>query len=181
MLVSPQLLLDVVADGSRLSAMTNAEDAWKALAQANDWVKLADTKAGMVIAASGVLGGLIIKAIPPHEQWAHQPWKISMLLASLALVCASAVVALLAFAPRLRTGEAPSLLYFDHIARCYPRPAEFSRPYLTLLGQEEWLQESLANQMWATSTVAHRKFRSVILAIWFLCAGLFLAVGAAFM
>lgn len=181
MLVSLQTPMDAAADASTLNAVTTAEDAWKALAQANDWIKVADTKAGAVIAASGVLGGFLLRAVPAPGHWGQDPWKVGILLVALAVVGTSALMSLRVFTPRLRTGEAPSLLYFDHIARCYPRPEEFTGPYLAMLRQEERLQESLAEQLWATSVIARRKFRSVTYAIWLLGAGIALAVAAGFL
>ncbi len=157
--------------------MTNAEDAWKALTQANDWIKVADTKAGLVLSASGVLGGSLLHGMPAYEQWAQQAWRTGLLLTALALACASALMSLWVFAPRLKVGEPSSLLYFDHIARRYSHPREFSRPYLAMLRREDRLQESLADQLWATSTVARRKFRHVTPAVWLLGTSLFVAAG----
>lgn len=158
--------------------MADAEDAWKTLSQVNDWIKVADTKAGVVLSACGVLGGAVLHGMPPQPQWAGHPWKAGLLLCALALACASALMSLQVFAPRLKAGEPTSLLYFDHIARGYARPAEFSRHYLRMLDADDRLRAALAEQVWATSTVARRKFRRVTPAVWLFGAGLLLAGGA---
>ena len=67
--------------------MTNTEDGWKTLTIAGDWVKVADTKAGVVITAGGVLAGLVLAGIPPHAEWSRHPWRVALLLTSLGLVC----------------------------------------------------------------------------------------------
>lgn len=158
--------------------MTNAEDAWKTLAQVTDWIKVADTKAGAVLSACGVLGGAVLHGMPPQQQWAQQPWSVGLLFTSLALAAASALLAVQVFAPRLKAGEPTSLLYFDHIARGYAQPERFSRHYLTMLDADDRLRESLAEQVWATSTVARRKFRRVTPAVWLFGVSLLVAGGA---
>lgn len=158
--------------------MTNADDAWKTLSQVTDWIKVADTKAGVVVSASGVLGGAVLHGMPPQQQWTQRPWTVGLLFMSLVLACGSVLMALQVFAPRLRADEPTSLLYFDHIARGYAQPERFSQDYLALLDSNDRLHESLANQVWATSTVARRKFRRVTPAIWLFGASLLIAGGA---
>lgn len=158
--------------------MTNAEDAWKTLAQVNDWIKVADTKAGAVLSACGVLGGAVLHGMPPQQQWAHQPWTVGLLFTSLALAAASALMAMRVFAPRLKAAEPTSLLYFDHIARGYARPERFSQDFIEMLDSDNHLRESLADQVWATSTVARRKFRHVTPAVWLFGISLLVAGGA---
>ena len=158
--------------------MPNTEDAWKALGQVNDWIKVADTKAGLVLSASGVLGGAVLHGLPPHEQWSQHAWKAGMLLTALALACASALTSLRVFAPRLKVGEPSSPLHFEHIARRYADPREFRQHAGPLFDEQERLREALTGQLWATSKVARRKFRHVAPAVWLLAASLFVAAAA---
>ncbi len=162
--------------------MTDTEDGWKTLTIANDWIKVADTKAGVVITAGGVLAGLVLAALPPHEAWSRWPWRVALLLTSLGLVCVAIVLALRVFTPRLSataSNEATgSLLHFDAVARRYPNPDDYVTASLDLLSDRERLARALAEQTWAVSVVAHRKYRSVTPAIWCLVAGLLVAVVA---
>lgn len=152
------------------------DDAWKALTQANDWIKVADTKAGVVMAVNGVLGGVMVKALPTRNSWTHQPWQVILTFLTLACIIGSAFTALRVFAPRLRTGEPRSLIYFDHIAKRYPKVADFKPVFIAMLSHEEQLQSALAEQLWANSRVAKRKFKHVAIALWLLAAALILAL-----
>lgn len=162
--------------------MANTEDGWKTLTIANDWVKVADTKAGVVITAGGVLAGLVLAALPAGHQWSRSPWGVALLLTSLGLVCVAIVLALRVFAPRLRSANMPGsaglLLHFDAIAAHYRCGDDYAASSLPLLASEERLARALAEQTWAVSVVAHRKFRHVTPAIWCLVAGLLVAVAA---
>jgi hypothetical protein len=145
------------------------EDAWKSLGQVNDWIRFADAKAVAIIAGSGVLGGFLVKAIPRLADFKVYPLRAGLL--SLAIVCVgiSALIALRTVAPRLRTGEARSLLYFDHVARRYTAArGAFVENYVSLATDHARFAEALVEQLWATSLVARRKFRRVAYAVTFL-------------
>ncbi|GAA3298241.1 hypothetical protein Dvina_52290 [Dactylosporangium vinaceum] len=145
------------------------DDAWKSLAQVNEWIRFADVKAGAVLAGSGVLGGLLIKAIPDRATFHQHPARATLI--SLAIICVgcSALITLRTLAPRLRTGEARSMIYFDHIARKYAKDrSTFVDRYISLADKEEDLVRQLIDQVWSNSMVARRKFRRVSFAVVFL-------------
>jgi hypothetical protein len=148
--------------------MVNNDDAWKALLQTNDWIKVADAKAAATLTASGVLSGILVRSLPQRVAWQHEPWQVGLTFLSLILAVTSAFVALRVFAPRLRTGEPRSLMYFDHIARRYPRAVDFKQVFLGMLDRDGQMRESIAEQLWANSHVAHWKFRRVAFAIYLL-------------
>lgn len=158
--------------------MTGTDDAWKALSQANDWIKVADTKAGAIVAVDGVLGGLLVRALPAADSWTRHPWQAGAILGGLTLVVAGALIALRVFAPRLRAGEPRSLIYFDHIARRYPKAADFKVTFIAMLDREGQLREALAEQLWANSRVARKKFRRVAVSLWLLAGALVVALCA---
>jgi hypothetical protein len=145
------------------------DDAWKSLSQVNDWIRFADAKAVAVLAGSGVLGGFLVRAIPTLPDFETRPIRAALL--SLAIVCVgiSTLITLRTVAPRLRAGEARSLIYFDHVARRYPTDREgFVDNYLSLARDDSRLCANLAEQVWANSLVARRKFRRVTYAVGFL-------------
>jgi len=147
----------------------STDDSWKSLGQVNEWIRFADAKATAVLAASGVLGGLLVRSIPNVVEFKIHPARATLLSIAILCVGASALITLRTFAPRLRTGEARSLIYFDHVARRYAndRPA-FVDSYSSLTSSQERLTRELAEQIWANSHVARRKFRRVSFAVRFL-------------
>ncbi|MGW3468584.1 Pycsar system effector family protein [Saccharopolyspora sp. NPDC000995] len=158
--------------------MVNIEDAWKALQQTTDLIKAADTKAGAVLAASGVLGGVLVRALPAPQDWTTRGLYTGSLLVSLGLVSVSILLALWVFVPRLNADESRSPLFFDNAASWYSTSNAFTSAYRDLLEDAERLQLSLCQQVWATSRVAQRKFRAVTPAIWTFGASLIVALGA---
>lgn len=156
--------------------MAETDDAWKALLQVNDWIKVADTKAGAILAGCGVLGGVLARTLPQPGDWGIAPWQTVLTFVSLALTATSAVITLRVFAPRLRTGEARSLLYFDHIARRYPKNVDFKHVFLSTVDNPERMREAIVDQLWANSHVARKKFRRVAIAIWLFSGALLVAL-----
>lgn len=155
----------------------SSEESWRLLQHVTESIKFADTKAGAVLAGSGVLGGVLVTAAPTGHDFEAYP--VPAVLTVLAIVCvgASALLSLLVLAPRLRAGEPRSLIYFDHIAR-RNRDA-FVDNYRTLVEREDDLIRQVADQIWANSQVARLKFRRVAVAVWSLGAGMVLAGAAA--
>ncbi|MEU5853129.1 Pycsar system effector family protein [Saccharopolyspora shandongensis] len=150
----------------RLDAMTATEDAWKALQHTNDLIKIADTKAAAMLAADGVLVGILVRALPAQQLWLADWLHVGLLLISIGSVGASILFALGVFVPRLDDETSHSILFFNNIARQYPKAADFVPTYQTTLGDATRLEESLAEQIWATSRVTRRKFRNAAPAIW---------------
>jgi hypothetical protein len=158
--------------------MTSSEDAWKALQHTNDLIKVADAKAAAILAASGVLGGVLLRALPEQQLWLAEWPHVGLLLISIGSVSASILFALRVFVPRLRTEASRSILFFDNIVRSYAKVTEFVPVYRATLGNTARLEASLAEQMWATSRIARRKFRSVTPAIWLFGIALIIALVA---
>lgn len=145
------------------------DEAWKSLTQVNEWIRFADAKAGAVLAASGVLGGLLVTSIPSREDFAIHVVRSILLSAAIVCVGASTLITLRILAPRLRTGEARSLIYFSHIARRYADDRNaFVENFLSLVNDGDRHAEHVAEQIWANSRVAHQKFKSVTFAIYLL-------------
>lgn len=149
------------------------EDAWKALQQVNEWIKVADAKAAATTTGAGVLGGLLLRGFPPPASWPEDPWRAGVAVTSLALVGTSALLALHAFVPRLRAarGRGPSI-YFGHIADRYPSSRTFRKAIRGTLNQEGRLQKLIIEQVWENSRIAERKLRTVRWAIHLLSCAL---------
>lgn len=156
-----------------------AEDAWKSLSQINEWIRFADAKAGAVLAASGVLGAFLVNDVPRLEDFKVHTTRAVLIAIAVVCVGLSSLVSLHILAPRLRTGEARSLIYFDHIARRYANDRNgFAENYLGLTKVDTDLARQIADQVWANSIVARRKFRRVSYAIRLLGAAMVSASAA---
>ncbi|SFS52041.1 Pycsar system effector family protein [Saccharopolyspora flava] len=161
-----------------LEDMAHSEDAWKILQQTHDLIKVADAKAAAIVTGNGVLGGVLLKVLPPHREWPAAWPHVTLLLIGVAAVGASILFALRVFIPRLSNDRPQSLLYFGTIARRFAEPSAFLPEYRKLLGDETKLEKALAEQVWTTSHIARRKFRNVTPAIWLLGFALICALGA---
>ncbi|GAA1223483.1 hypothetical protein GCM10009676_01040 [Prauserella halophila] len=151
--------------------MTDTDNIWKALTHTHELVRLADTKAGLVLAASGVLGSILTRRGTSPGLWGSNPARAVLLVLALCLVLVSTFLALRVFVPRTRMTGVTSLLNFDNVAARFDNPDEFARVSRSLFTHDEQLQRALAEQLWATSRIARRKFRSVTPAIWFFGSG----------
>ncbi|MFI8005966.1 Pycsar system effector family protein [Streptomyces sp. NPDC086010] len=137
--------------------LPSADHAWKALALVVDWIKHAETKAGVTLAAVGVSGGVLynlLKDVTTPSEWLI----LCSVMCALGLVAAG-LCAGSALWPRLRMKEEPtSLLYFHHIARGHTKSDTYAASLISLTADINALVEEIANQGWANSKVAHDKY-----------------------
>lgn len=99
-----------------------------------EWIRFADAKAGVVLAVSGAIAGLLIPTIhrvfdPENKQVAHliSNWEIIVVTAFcffLFFLLASGLFAFLCINPLRKRGKHPSLDYCDHF-----HPAAISAKY----------------------------------------------------
>ena len=138
-----------------------AAEAWKAVGLVNEWVRHAETKAAGVLATSGVVGGVLFNLVKDQTKFG---WVVTIAgPACGALAFAAALLAVCALWPRLRSKETPTnVLYFDHIARRFPKKGDDSRYVKELtevLANPSVLMAQLGQQVWANARVARRKFK----------------------
>jgi Family of unknown function (DUF5706) len=160
----------------------HSDDAWAALDQLAQWIRFADAKAAVILASSGVLGGLLLArpASAGHDAAAIRGIVLGVGLVAVAL---SALFSLRALQPRLRIRRVSptSLLYFDHVARRYAGNAAEYVGAFTGASADGALGQDVIGQVWANSVVARRKFRQVTVATWLLGLGLVTAGVAVFL
>lgn len=140
------------------------DQAWKALSLVNDWVKHAEAKLGVVLAAAGVSGGMLFNLVQGHH-------KGSVAFRIAASVCGTAVFlaglsAMTGLYPivRLRdrrpADEEANPLFFHDIARAYKGDApSYGQVLHTLTASRKDLVRHLGQQVYANATVATRKYR----------------------
>ena len=136
------------------------DQAWKALSLVVDWIKHAETKAGAVLAASGVSGGVLYNMV---KGAADRSLALNLAAgAAGGLLFVSAVCAAMALRPRLRSREEPtSSLYYLHIAKRHGRASgsqEYSDLVLELTSDGTKLVSEIAGQVWANAHVAKDKY-----------------------
>lgn len=148
------------------------EHAWRALTLVIDWNKHAETKAGLVLAASGVTGGVLFNLVKNKPD-------PGVILGSFAVVCATAILlagisAAMCFLPQLTVPERPrrparrtepgpeadpSPLFFHDIATKHPRrPHTYYDDLHRLTSSPETLVREIAEQVWANSQVTDHKY-----------------------
>ena len=144
----------------------NSDDAWKAFEQVILWVRYADAKATTLLAANGVLGGILLSR--PLSAGDAKLARNVLLTVGLCAAALSALLSVRAMVPRLlRRAPQTSMLYFDHIAS---RDGNDRDGYLAVFqatnNDPELMIREIVGQIWANSLVAKRKFRNVSAATW---------------
>ncbi|MEU6752769.1 Pycsar system effector family protein [Spirillospora sp. NPDC046719] len=153
----------------------STEDAWRALAEVNGWIRVADAKAAALLSLSGLLGGWIVSALPVER---HPGLRTAILTAGLAMVFGTACMAIRALRPVVWKGPPHSGLHFVDISRLYASGAAFAAESAGLMADGDRLTRELCQQLWVNSTIATRKFQSVDRALMLLVPGLAATVAA---
>lgn len=157
------------------------DQAWKALSNVNDWIKHADSKTGITVAAAGASGVMLYNLVKNQSDpglWLSIFSVLTGIAATAtAIACAIAILPRLTIDPRhpeaafdrLRSEpDLSSLLFFSHIAKKYKGKdgnPTFVEVFETLTSDSVQLTRQIAQQVHANATVAHRKFRWTNLAI----------------
>ena len=134
------------------------DQAWGVLEQVAKWIVHAEGKASLTLASGGVIGGVLFSVVNGRQldvATSCSAWFCA------ALILASGLCAAVSLWPRVgRFREPVSLLYFGEIARRYPdSPAPYAEALTALLREPDRLAKQIANQIWANSLIAARKFR----------------------
>ncbi len=148
-------------------------DAWSTLDDINHVIRFADTKASILLAAGGVLGGTLLSR-SPGDAGGLPAVSGAAWAAAVVAVAFSALFALGALLPRLSVRKhASSLIYFEDIARQFRgRQTEYVATFGRFATDPGAVRAQVAGQIWANSQVARNKFRNVTVATWLICFGL---------
>jgi hypothetical protein len=152
--------VELIPSESDSDAPIEAAEAWKAVGLVNEWVRHAEAKAVGVLATAGVVAGVLYNLVKDQTEFGYVVKFFGTGCGALAfLAAACAVVALW---PRLwKKGPATSALYFDHIARRYPKDEDgvrYVEELRSLLSNPNDLLAQLGQQVWANARVARRKY-----------------------
>lgn len=145
----------------------NPDDAWNQLENVSGWIRHADTKLATNIAFAGVAGGLLLSLVPPRPSWQ------SVALASLAgvFLAISLFAALFGLLPRRGKKSDPprSLIFYRSIVKQYTDDGAYARAFLSSPSR---VRVDVAKQVFATASVADRKFALASVSTKLLMAGL---------
>lgn len=148
---------------SSAAAPVDPEQAWKALALVNDWVKHAETKLATVLAATGVSGGILFNLVNDYGR-GNLAFNIAAAVCCAAVIVAG-VAAMTGLYPVVRLGRKTSddsvnPLFFEDVARAYKGDApSYIAVQRTLTANPDDLVRHVSQQIHANATVAQRKFR----------------------
>ncbi|MFJ9420585.1 Pycsar system effector family protein [Streptomyces sp. NPDC101249] len=134
--------------------------AWQVLALVDDAAKHSDAKAGVMLAATGLIGSALYRVV---GSWGRPgPIPVTCVAVGTVLLLCTGVCAGLCILPRTRYGRcAPSAssIHFEQIARCHPSAASYVGELAALTVNRDALFRDVASQAWGMAHVVSRKFR----------------------
>jgi hypothetical protein len=152
----------VLAEPDLGPAPPDPEQAWRALALVNDWVKHAETKLAAVLAATGVSGGVLFNLVKDQTHYSHL-YGLAATVCGLSVVAAG-IFAVIGLYPRVRlrrksTEDTVNPLFFHDVARAYKGDAPSYQAVLhTLTTNPDDLVRHISQQVHANAAVAQRKY-----------------------
>ncbi|XVV14280.1 Pycsar system effector family protein [Actinoplanes sp. CA-131856] len=141
------------------------EDAWRALFLMVEWIRHADGKATAALASAGVTGSLLYTLVNTADR-RGTALAISAAACALAII-AAATAAGMALLPRLASRPEPTgLIYYRAISERFGTGADaYATAYSALAADQPALFAALTRQVWATASVATRKYRAINVSI----------------
>lgn len=150
--------------GNEAPSAPAADDAWKVFGAVNDWIRHADNKVGVTLAASGAVGVMLynlVRALPPDVSGCAYlaPVLCGLALALAVVLCATALN------PRIDPSDSvenpstlatPSHLYFGDISTRWKREP-YVRELADLVADPSRLIRELASQTHVNAHIAAQK------------------------
>jgi len=164
------------AEGST-AALSDPDQAWKALSLVNEWIRHADAKAGATLAFVGVTAGILLGVVADVTTW-HWFTTLAAAACGFALLCAglfggaSLLPRLGRRVPWLKTHSSeasedePNLLFFADIRRTFGGDRKgYRAAFGSLTTDRQHLAGAVTDQVHANALIADSKFRWVDRAI----------------
>ena len=158
---------------------------WKIYDAIGESIRFFDAKAGVILAANGVLIGAAVTALQGNRNFVlEHPAFLTFAALALVSLAGSAICCLLCISPSLvtyhpRLKKAESPIFFAHIANL-AGPEDYEKAVLEKLTDERKALWQMSEQVWANARVASRKAKLIPFAVFFLGAGLLFALLALF-
>lgn len=144
--------------------MNMNEDLWKTLSSVNEWVQFSEGKAVALLAAQGVLIGLLSQGQLGQEQNLETA---ELTLGSIAVVlnALSMFYAFLCLNPRLKSSGGVSPLYFGSISSSFNSSNEYHDYYKDKMSDGASISKELCGQIFINSQIASKKYGNVAYSI----------------
>ena len=149
------------------TTMTKTENLWKTYEAINQFIRFADTKATAILAVNGVIAGFYFSNIGTIQTILEQkPIAFMPLAVAMASVVISVVFSAYCIIPRLKMNKSNCLIFFYDIAKNYPTASDYEKAIKEEISDEK-IDKYLADQIWANSKIAVKKYNAVDLSIVF--------------
>lgn len=147
------------------------ENLWKTLSSINDWVRFSEGKAIALLAAQGVMIGVISQN---HLNTLNEVSGLGVFLSSIALILngGSMLFAFFCLNPRLKFSGVPSPIYFGSIATNFDSAEEYYEYFENNMSDTKSISGEISRQIHANSHVAYNKFKDVAFSIRFFVGSL---------
>ncbi len=155
------------------------EAMWQLYGEINEWIRAQDFKAGVVLAANGVvvIAGIALVQNGGGMSAALHTQIISLCstLTILTVIISSAFSAL-CLVPPLREGAVTSLFFMEYIAQHYASAEEYAREIRATLASADANLAMISHQVWSSARSAHRKITHINWSIRFFILSLFFSL-----
>ena len=150
---------------------------WQLYCSINEWVRYADAKAGIALGAHAAVFTIAIPQIVGTKSYfLERPAVIAVVITALLFAALSVFFGIRCVLPRLKIGEARSLIFFAHIAEGYSDSGAFRDHAHQHYKDEDGFSRQVLDQIWANSRVAWRKHKDSTYCFHWLIAEFVLAV-----
>jgi len=142
---------------------TKIETLWKTYNVINEWIRFSDTKAGAILAANGVIASIVLSKLAESKVFLdNNTIFFYPLIIGIILTCISIVSAIICITPTLKIGtKSNSVIFFANIAENFETYNEYEKKALDVLIDEKHAAAQIAQQVWANSKVALKKYKAV--------------------
>jgi hypothetical protein len=151
------------------------DDLWKTLSSINNWVRFSEGKAIALLAAQGVLIGVLSKESFGSVE-AMTRAQLILITIAMILNSVSMLFAFLCLNPRLRLHGGISPLYFGSISSSFGSSDEYYHYYRQKMSDADSSSKELSGQIFVNSQIAFRKYKYVAYSIRSLFLSIFIWV-----
>jgi hypothetical protein len=149
---------------------TTIETLWKTYGIINEWIRFSDTKAGAILTANGVIASIVLSKLANSTNFLdiHPIFPILLIIGTITTFL-SIFFSIICLSPTLKVGDKTnSVLFFANIAERYKTHCDYEKKAHDVLSDEKQATNQIAQQVWANSKVAWKKYKAVAWATYFL-------------